>query len=427
MELRSACKALNETPQSATVDFDLNCILIAALREVYMSSIPILPVRMRVAFFAFALGVVSLQTTATEEARTVFPMSSYLDVVTIPVKIGSKEYQFVVDSGSAANVAHKTLLPLVGEFVRTQKGRGAGGESFHVDEHWPPTMQVGSMDLDNMGWIICYDMRILREATGRNIEGILGMPFFEKYIVQMNFDQNQLVILPTSIKPRAEWGTPIPTPYGLLNVELDEGLVVECRVDTGHTSALSLPPLTFEKLVHGDIIDSVEDMQVATANLLRITRNGRIDTVKVGGLENRNVSVSSGSKYGLMGLGYLRRYCVTFDLSRNRIYLAKRKRFDDLDRKSDIGIAMLRKFPIAILDQKIPKTIVSHVGPDSPAEKAGIRTDDEIIAVEGEDIAEKPIAEIRYLMRKHFYSNDTVAIKLLRDSEQKTISVTKCD
>jgi C-terminal processing protease CtpA/Prc len=89
-----------------------------------------------------------------------------------------------------------------------------------------------------------------------------------------------------------------------------------------------------------------------------------------------------------------------------------------MDLKADIGTAILRESA---------KTIVRFVDPSTPSDRAGILVGDEIVAVDGTSIADKPTAEIRWLMRKAYYWKGKCSVSLLRNGEQQTIVISKHD
>jgi predicted aspartyl protease len=240
------------------------------------------------------------------------------------------------------------------------------------------------------------------------------MALFVKCVMQMDFDSNQLAILPASTEPSADWGTPIPAPSGLVRVALNNEVAVDCAIDTGSTSYLTLPSETYDGLVEKKVIVPIGESPFTSFNSVRLAREGHIRTTKIGDFEDHNFVVTSGGWRCQIGLAYLRQYQVTLDLGRNRIYLAQRMKIDPLDRKADVGIGMLRKSA---------KTVVGAIKSKSPAEKADVRLDDEVVAVDGEAITNQPIAEIRRMMRESYYSKGAVNVRLLRNGKQRSIVV----
>ena len=334
-----------------------------------------------------------------------------MDVITVPVTIENKSHLFAVDSGCMRSVVHESLRPLLKS--------GPIENSLFVDEipvYWPPAMRVGSIDVDELGFVSCFDLSRVREVTGRDVEGILGIPLFEKYVIQMDFDRNHLVILPGSTDPSPDWGMPIPAPFGHVPVALDDKVVADCKIDTGSSAYIMLPFETYDKLVEQKSMSPIGENRFTSLNGTRVAQEAQIPTTKIGNFEEHNVVITRGVRQCQLGLAYLRLYQVTFDIGRNRIYLAKRKTVDPVDREADIGIGMLRKSE---------KTVVSAIKSKSPAVNADVHLNDEVVAVDGEVITNQPIAEIRRMMREKYYSNGAINVRLLRNGEQRTISVAK--
>ncbi len=91
----------------------------------------------------------------------------------------------------------------------------------------------------------------------------------------------------------------------------------------------------------------------------------------------------------LLGLNYLRRYLATFDLDRNRLFLAPGFDFTRPEEQTKVGLSLLR------IDSQ---TVVEYVDADSPAHALGLKEGDNLISIDGDIVAGKPLAEIRWTL-----------------------------
>jgi S1-C subfamily serine protease len=105
-------------------------------------------------------------------------------------------------------------------------------------------------------------------------------------------------------------------------------------------------------------------------------RTGRLDgAVRIGRytINDPLVALGSGS-VGVMGRGLLENFTVTFDMARSRVALSREG--DTVDIPSLRGIG-------AGIEKGREGWVVTHVLPGGPAENAGLRAGDRIVALNG--------------------------------------------
>lgn len=266
----------------------------------------------------------------------------------------------------------------------------------------------------------------LRESTGRNVEGVLGLPLFQRCVVQMDFEQGVVKILPGNTRPTGDWGTAIRSHYsddGLVAVaaEVGDSVVEDFVLDTGFTGYVSLSATDFSRLTCKKMIIPGDEHSVTMAGGTKRVQEGRLSTFKIGTFESENIEVGNGSKSCLLGLNYLRGFRVTFDVARDRIYLAKRSGGGPPGELETIGMDFRRRFPSLI--RGVPETIVIFVDADSPAAKAGIQIDDQLVSVNDESIEDMPIAEIRELLRKRIRDKSGLKLVMRQNGKVRIVSL----
>jgi hypothetical protein len=211
-----------------------------------------------------------------------------------------------------------------------------------------PSVHIGTVDLNRDAVTVCLDLSACREAEGRDIEGLIGLPLFQMNIVHLDFDAHRLTILPASTLPSKNWGQRIDVWHDdkqlpMIPVTFGDGTNELCVVDTGCIPSLSLSSRLYSQLVKKQLVTTEGEVESAFVSGIGKSPEGRLQSIKLRDFEIRNILVSSGGSQSVIGLGCLRRFRVTFDLPHDRIYLAKGAGIDEPDRRSPVGIHLLKK------------------------------------------------------------------------------------
>ena len=329
------------------------------------------------------------------EKSVVFELPAHDNSLVVPVMIAGEPRLFEIDSGTADNVFHTSLRHLLGEpepFFT--EGRAADGKRFGIEIFSPIELQIGNVVLDlPEPPASCCDMTHVQESSGRNIEGLVGMPLFRSRIVRLDFDDRKLEILPVWCEPNPEWGQPIKLLTTSLRadieVEIGEGEKTRCLIDTGFTGSIALPRDIFSRLSKSGAITHIHEIMSTSLAGPRNSHLGRLSKIKVGNFESRDLYVDGGTIHCLIGLSYFRRYRVTFDFPHSRLYLAQGKTFDVPDSPDLVGLGLLKRKG---------RNLVYWVRKDSAAEEAGVEVDDELITIGDNSVANMSLADVRWTL-----------------------------
>ncbi len=375
--------------------------------------------RCLIARLSMAWCILAASISLAAEPSFIAKLPAYKDAICVPVFIRGGAHLCIIDSGANHIAFHSTLRETLGNPIGNENPSAANGERFRAELFSAPVTTIGTIELKSELPVTCFDMTTIRESTGRNIEGIVGLPLFFTNVIQMDFDGQEVRILAQSTKPLANWGQPFKVSYTnsglpIIDVVLGNQIITQCAVDTGSTGSVSLASDVFEKLVTNQQITHTQDESYVQANGIRSSRSGVLSTIKVGDFENRGLRVGEGGRgRSRLGLGYLRRFRVTFDLARDQIYLAKGTSLDTPDQQQ-IGIALLRRNG---------KTVIYDVLRESAAEKAELLTGDEIVSVAGQPITDQPIAEVAELIREKAGPNGKTLVGFRRGKAEQTTSI----
>jgi Aspartyl protease/PDZ domain len=313
-------------------------------------------------------------------------------IVLVPVRLGSKDYQFILDTGATRSVFDTVFRARMGPHVRTEISGTPRGET-KVELYSPPDAQLGCLPLSKSP-AICCDLAPFRESSGYDVRGFLGMDFLKDWIVCFDFDDGRVDFLSPKTPRSSSWGDPIGFNYdatGLVRVSArlgknDETLFL---IDTGMWGRGSgdLEESLFSRLVDSGVARATGTAWATTIVGQSASRAARLSQFSLHSFRHENLRFTSG-KANSLGLHYLSRFRVTFDFPNKLIYLAKGKHFADRDYGSLTGIHSLFK----------PNGLeVQAVEEKRPGSLAGVRPKDVIVELNGTAISKFKPSEIRRL------------------------------
>lgn len=103
--------------------------------------------------------------------------------------------------------------------------------------------------------------------------------------------------------------------------------------------------------------------------------------------------IAEPGKLGNIGGRLLRRFRVVFDYSRQQMILEPNTHFQETDEVDMSGAALMSEPPAFTVIK------VVRVRPDSPAAKAGLQQQDEIISVDGQPASSLTVIKLRRMFR----------------------------
>ncbi len=294
------------------------------------------------------------------------------DLPILPVKLDGRQYSFVLDTGSDFTVYDRSLLPSRpwrSVPVETLSGRKV------IDVFDAPNASIGKLSLRHRSLVPGTDLQMIRQLSGYDIRGIVGMDFLSKYVIQLDIAAGKVIF---SDSATGDLGQRLP----IRNQE--DGRFVDVSVsgleqpqrfliDTGST-----PFANMKKELVRDLAERGKAKSVGAALTVGLSGTDTItrwflDSLKVGDCEHRNVTLV-GSAQNVLGLGFWSTCVVTFDFPNGVLYLKNNehwRRQDDVDLS---GLHLVR------VDGKV---VVLSIDEDSPAAVSGLRPRDMILRLDG--------------------------------------------
>lgn len=344
-------------------------------------------------FFLLCNGTLRGQETFVQPpARliTTFPITLFTGgVILVKARLGDypDSLNFVLDTGSGGisldsfTCVRMRLNPLPSD--KTILGiAGIRQVRFLYNE----TLHLPGLTVDSLNFHV-NDYDILSTVYGEKIDGIIGYSFFSRYIVQINYDSLRVSVYSKGSYRYPRGGymlRPLIPNLPIVSVETDDARKIAGRYyfDTG----AGLCALFSTDFVNdSSLLDSRKKYYMTQAQGLGGKADMRLTVLKnlkLGPFRFRKVPVyifddnfnvtSYPNLCGLLGNDILRRFNVVLNYDRRCICLTPNSHYHDLFDYSYTGVSLYWEDGLVR---------VGDVMPNSPGEKAGLKVDDILMAV----------------------------------------------
>ena len=175
---------------------------------------------------------------------------------------GTPGMVFLLDSGTTSNILSMNTAAAMGlrpVSIQQKKGLGLGSGKVYVAAAKDIDARIGGIQIANLMAVI--DLQDLEHRFGHRIDGILGFPFLQHFVVVLDFDKHLLTLMPSKkysyrgpgdklyLTSRSK-ATSIPVMLSTVD-HMQRQIKVE--VDTGSDVTLLLYP----QFVHGAHLEGI--------------------------------------------------------------------------------------------------------------------------------------------------------------------------
>lgn len=369
--------------------------------------------------------------------RSTFNFEKVNNLVIVPVMLNDQlPLNFILDTGVRTTIlTDKAISDIINiSYDRSVTISGAG----HIRELNAFLASNVSLSLPGISGkgqsliVLDEDYLELRNHLGINVHGIIGYEFFNHFVVMIDYDRKFITVYdPEVFKPRKRF-TAIPftmeqgRPYITASITQQDGTVFNPKllIDSGASHGLLLETDTDEKI-------KPPEQRIRTIIGWGLGGElsgylGRVPHVNISRFDFKNVMVSFADDYsdqevsritgrnGSIGGDLLNRFTVIFDYPRGMLYLQKNRYFSYPFEFNLGGIDLIAT------GEDYSSFKVINVIENSPAYEAGIRTGDQIIAINGKFTSDLTLSEINTQLRSRPGTRMTFVIN--RDSQIKKIS-----
>jgi hypothetical protein len=320
-----------------------------------------------------------------------------------------------LDSVTAERLKIKTILT-----DRTIRGV-AGIRQVHFA--YNQTLHLPRLSVNNLDFHI-NDYEVLTSAYGEKIDGIIGFSFFSRYIVKLDYDSSKIFVYTKGTIKYPRGGFLIKPvinniPVVRNNLKDNKENTTRFYFDTGAGMCLLL---SADFVADSNFIKPKRKWYVTQAEGLggkAPMKQGVIKYIRVGPYKFRNVPTyifddefnvtNYPNVSGLLGNDLLRRFNVIFNYERQDIYMTPNSHFKEAFDYSYTGLGMY------LLDGEIE---VVDIMPESPAEQAGFKKGDIIMAVANN--FSKNISTYKNLMQT---TGERIKVLVLRDGSPMIVTM----
>jgi hypothetical protein len=388
------------------------------------------------AFFIFLLA--DAQAASKPKRIESIPFEMVGSYVIIKVRINdSSVLNLILDSGIRNTIITELMegdnISLNYSDVKELMGLG-GGEHLEAYASNSNTLKVGKLKLNyKTVYVLKNDVFNLSKHTGTKINGLIGVDFFQHYVVEIDYTHKRLRFYDpaTMIQPPGYGMLPITIEGQKMFVELslqkqdtsskkvkmliDTGAELNAWFQTSTKESINMP----EKWVQGTIGEGFNG--IITGKYAHIPQlcfgefclQNPIVSFPDSSSINGIISVSR--RDGTIGSQLLSRFNLFIDYTQQKLYFKPNENFNNKYVYNVAGIEIVQIAPMINLCE------VLDVWSKSPAEKAGVQRGDQIIEINGIRAFEMTVSEIRKVFETP--SRIPLRMTLMRSDKQLSVEI----
>jgi hypothetical protein len=306
------------------------------------------------------------------------------NTIVVPVNVDGHALRFILDSGGVTLLLAETVARLGLRSEGRLEAAGAGGRSVSAGFVRVQRLVIGEAVVLANQLVHELAMPGASDVLGVRVDGLLGADLFRRLVLRIDYERQSLTLLRPQVEPEAGWGERLALTFfahiPCVDAVLD-GQPGQFWLDTGNSGAVLLharpggmqPALVSAVTTVGWGVGGAIRGRLARGTRL-VLGHTEIDAPALRVLDGGEGALSTPGLAGNLGGAILSRFVVTFDYARNAVWLAPNGRFGapfPLDRSGLRIHAHAGGF------------VVVAVMAGSPADEAGLRVGDVIVAVAG--------------------------------------------
>ena len=351
-------------------------------------------------------------TRGADETEQQIPLFDDGVMIRVPVNVFGKTLYFLLDTGFTVSAIDSKYKSYLGETTDEYRAESPLGTNNTLQFFHCPDISIAGKSLA-LEKITCLDLKMGSMISGQPCDGILGMDFFAKNIISIDFDKNVLTIKSTVPEKVKKTFVAVPLKqydqHYTVETLANHDQLLDLLIDTGDNSSVSLNSEGWQKVFPANQTNEVRITVAGVGNHVAQSKIGVVGQMAIGGLNYTNLHatyIQNPNDPCHLGLGFFRRHNVTFDFANRMLYLEPGQRFSTPDKEDMSGLHLLRDGET---------TIVYSVDENSPAFDCGIKSKDFIESVNGQKASLLKINAIRLILQSH--DGDKVTLQVRRGDD----------
>lgn len=422
-------------------------------------------------FFFGILGNAQNSFELINAKKAVIPFKLINNLIFIPININGAELTFLVDTG----VSETMLFSMENKKIKLEnvekiKFSGLGGslslDGFKSERN---TAKIGDAMINTSMslYIVTNEEFNISPHIGIPVNGVIGYHFFKNHPVSIDYVAKKLTVYEDTdlFKKKIKKFEELPItiekdkPYLYTDIEMtNEKKSSKLLIDLGNSDAIWLFPSLIKNFVYNR--PNIDDFLGRGFNGDIYGKRSRIHNFYIGKFQFEKPLTAMPDEFsiqhvnlvtdrkGSIGGEIMRRFIIFFDYHNKKLYLKKNRNFDDpfhfnmsgLDFKQDgmqwaeervkiepkpYSGSMNETFKAESFQYNFslkPLFSIAGVRKDSPAYKAGLKTDDRLISINGKNASNMTLQKINELMKSS--EGRDISIVVQRNNETLKISFT---
>lgn len=335
-------------------------------------------------------------------------------------------YRFIVDTGGVNLIDDSLVKPLSLKITGTEAGQGTGPNTIESGKTTLNRLTVGNITFTDQPFYT-FDFGQLYAGGGVKMMGMIGANVFRGYVTCIDFEHGAIdLVKPIDFNPsHAGSGLPMTIKGSDITVKGSfDGIAGTFQIDTGSpgTVMLSAPFVARHHLLKrfprqiqsssGGVGGATQEITVRGKDLVLGAERIAHPITAMAAVPTGNLATTKRS--GIIGIGALKRYVVTFDFPRKRLYL----------KPYAPAPAYLDSYDRSGMRVEVAPTgfRVKFVAEGTPAAKAGLRPGDTIVAVDGRAASRILLPTFRDELT-HRPAGSVIVLEIETQGEKRTVNL----
>jgi TPR repeat protein len=352
---------------------------------------------------------------ADDAASATCPLGNYFQ---IPVKIFGETNLLVVDTGSTGAFLGLRFQDRLGEPLTTLAGITTSSSTAIFGPRECPEIFIGQTRFAPLIAVV-GDIQRMRQVVGEPIQGVLGLTCLKYEVICFDSDHGIFSIggsVPAEVKKNA-LALPLVEKESFefgINASINGQGPFFLTLDSGASESIYLNDSDWQKAFSGKHVKSHAGNSVDAEDKIGNDRSARLQSFTLGTNRYSNLIVDSlpnAKIYSRFGQKFIRRHLCYVDFPGRMLYLLPGRDFNRPEETDMSGLHILN------VDGRIT---VYSADKDTPAYKAGIRSDDQILSINGQDVASLPLKSIRETLKSN--PGDEIKMQIKHGTETKFVT-----
>jgi hypothetical protein len=359
-------------------------------------------------FITIFLIVIQTKCIGNDSLYTI-PFKLYDDIVVIKVQInGSDSLNFIFDSGTTTSLIDSITAVHLGIVSNENEGLLMSNEYEEVPLSKFKTLKAGNVTIFNRPVIIQHSFENYTRIMGIPMNGIIGMDFFGKYVMEIDFDKQQIT-LANAIDTTGFYSIKAKIHNDLFYVNASiftnahDSIPHLFLFDTGDLTSISLAEPFWK---NNDLLSKCSSfysgINRSSSGTSTASYFGRFYQIAFYPFHFKDAYInltsakrgffSNDSVAGTLGIDILKRFSIIFNLKDEIIYIKPNSQFYNSYRTNTTGLRTR-------LNKELTQCVIEAILPHSPAETANLQVGDIIVSINGVEASKETISKMRQLTR----------------------------